>query len=383
MTESARSLLCLTMGLVLLVSDGCVGNNRSGPAISSSRASDPVHTTYRLDGAEVHLREGRFATPAAPGSATMATATVIDVPTRGDLDGDGDIDAAVVIAYQTGGSGTFYYLVAAINGVDGYQGTNGMLLGDRIVPLTISINNRIIAADIRDRAPGRPKAMPPTIDLTRYAYLEGDSLVAVPAEGEESGWFTFGHEVRSFQPCGAETEYWLLGRSPAIADILNIYRSTMANARPYTPMFVVLTGSKVAPPGDGFGADYRGAFFATGLVDATAAGHCRMESIVVEAPAPGAVISSPLLIRGRARGSWFFEGDFPVVLEDSRGQILATGYVTAQGEWMTKDFVSFTGTLSFIRPDPGDTGSLVFIKDNPSDRPELDDAMSIPVLLRE
>jgi hypothetical protein len=100
---------------------------------------------------------------------------------------------------------------------------------------------------------------------------------------------------------------------------------------------------------------------------------------VVESPEPDAVISSPLKVRGRARGTWFFEGDFPLVLKDHKGRVIAQGFVTARGEWMTKEFVPFEGTLTFEKPAAGGRGILVFKKDNPSDRPELDDSVELPV----
>jgi hypothetical protein len=384
--EAGRSWWYVLIGLIVVVAiSGCsretTPNPRAAPA--EPLAADPLDATYWIDGSEIPLSKGHFEMPAAPGSAAMVTATVFDTPAYGDLDGSGDIDAAVILVYQTGGSGTFYYIAAAINGVDGYRGTNAMLLGDRVIPQTVRIQNRVIIADFADRRPGEPMAATPTIDVTRYAYLDGDSLVAVPADREESGWVTFGHEVRSFLPCDRSAEHWVLGRSSAISDIERTYRNTMTDARPYTPLFMVLTGSFAKPPRDGFGADYAGGIFVTGLIEADPAGHCRKEFIGVESPAPGAVIESPLTIRGRARGTWFFEGDFPVVLEDVHGNIVANGFVTAQGEWMTKEFVPFTAMLSFAKPEQGGRGSLIFKKDNPSEQRELDDEMAIPVFFQE
>jgi hypothetical protein len=47
---------------------------------------------------------------------------------------------------------------------------------------------------------------------------------------------------------------------------------------------------------------------------------------------------------------------------------------------MTKEFVPFEGILKFKLPaTAGHRGILVFKKDNPTDRPELDDAMELPV----
>ena len=208
-----------------------------------------------------------------------------------------------------------------------------------------------------------------------------ESAIEPHSDSEQSGWVTVGHEVRAFAPCDSDKESWLLGRSPALPDIRSSYEKTTSGARPYAPLFMALTGRFMDPPHDGFGANYDSAFFATKLIDVKPAGNCRDEFISIEAPTPGAVIESPLLIKGRARGTWFFEGDFPVVLEDVEGNELSRSFVTAEGAWMTKEFVPFTGTLSFTNPVKGLRGRLIFKKDNPTDRPELDDSTAIPVIV--
>ncbi|MGB5728811.1 MAG: Gmad2 immunoglobulin-like domain-containing protein, partial [Thiogranum sp.] len=86
-------------------------------------------------------------------------------------------------------------------------------------------------------------------------------------------------------------------------------------------------------------------------------------------------------VRGRARGTWFFEGDFPLVLLDGRGNLVAQGFATAKGEWMTTEFVPFSAVLRFQSPEPG-PGRLILKKDNPSDRRELDDALVVPVVFK-
>ncbi len=101
--------------------------------------------------------------------------------------------------------------------------------------------------------------------------------------------------------------------------------------------------------------------------------------IVLESPAPEERLSSPLTISGRARGTWFFEGDAPVILTDWDGLIIAQGYITAQDEWMTEEFVPFTGTLNFRKPEYGDRGSLILRADNPSDLPKYDRALEISI----
>lgn len=104
--------------------------------------------------------------------------------------------------------------------------------------------------------------------------------------------------------------------------------------------------------------------------------------IVVVSPIKNAEISSPLVISGRARGVWFFEGSFPVILLDSYRNTIAEGHVSAQGEWTTAEFVKFLGTLEFNNYIKGQKGYLVLKKDNPSGLPEFDDSLEIPVTFK-
>ncbi|MBU4536603.1 Gmad2 immunoglobulin-like domain-containing protein [Patescibacteria group bacterium] len=97
---------------------------------------------------------------------------------------------------------------------------------------------------------------------------------------------------------------------------------------------------------------------------------------------PNEKISSPLILEGQARGTWYFEGSFPVILTDWDGLIIAQGYVTAQSDWMTEDFVQFKGELEFIKPEYGENGSLILQKDNPSGLSEYDNALEIPILFK-
>ena len=67
---------------------------------------------------------------------------------------------------------------------------------------------------------------------------------------------------------------------------------------------------------------------------------------------------------------------------DSHRRVIAKGFATAKGEWMTKKFVSFDGTIKFKKPKDSSRGTLVFKKDNPTDQPEFDDALEIPILFK-
>jgi hypothetical protein len=108
----------------------------------------------------------------------------------------------------------------------------------------------------------------------------------------------------------------------------------------------------------------------------------KIELIQIYYPRPNQIIGSPITVTGKARGTWFFEGVFPLILTDWDGKIIANGYASADGEWMTEDFVGFSGTLVYDIPSYGDNGNLILQKDNPSGLPEFDDALEIPIRFR-
>ncbi len=107
----------------------------------------------------------------------------------------------------------------------------------------------------------------------------------------------------------------------------------------------------------------------------------KIDLIIAENPRPGAIIKSPLEIEGLARGYWFFEADFPIVLVDSQNNIIARSIATAKTNWMTEEFVKFKSILEFQEP-LSIGGNLLLLKDNPSGLPENEDGLRIPIRFR-
>jgi len=108
---------------------------------------------------------------------------------------------------------------------------------------------------------------------------------------------------------------------------------------------------------------------------------CPKEDLItIESPIANEETSSPLLIKGQARGFWFFEADFPIKLFDGNGDLIAVAIAQAKGDWMTEDFVPFEGLLEFTITEEMDA-TLILEKDNPSGLPENADELRIPVRL--
>lgn len=105
--------------------------------------------------------------------------------------------------------------------------------------------------------------------------------------------------------------------------------------------------------------------------------------IKVENVKPNQVIKSPFTITGQARGNWFFEASFPIRLVDLSGNEIAHTIATAEGEWMTTEFIPFSAVLNFEITTSSMPAILILKNDNPSGLPENDKQIQIPVVLLE
>jgi hypothetical protein len=104
----------------------------------------------------------------------------------------------------------------------------------------------------------------------------------------------------------------------------------------------------------------------------------KSDLIISENPRPGEVVTSPLIIEGQARGTWFFEANFSITVEDENGNVLATTVATALDEWMTTEFVPFTATATFEKTATK-KGTLVLHKANASDLEDNEDSLIVPI----
>lgn len=100
--------------------------------------------------------------------------------------------------------------------------------------------------------------------------------------------------------------------------------------------------------------------------------------LTVDTPKPNQKVSGPLVIKGQASSSWFFEGVFPVKLLNEKGEIIASGQAKALSDFQTSDLVAFEATMNIPATAKGQ-GALVFEKDNPSGQNQLTETRIIAV----
>jgi len=154
----------------------------TGSALSGATASvaapDPSNATFRIGTESVTLVNGRAERESAPGSAAKVVTMLTNARASGDLDGDGRADTIVVLSQQSGGSGTFYYVAALLNGATGVTALPGVLLGDRIVVNSARVDGGSVIVDLLDRAPGQPLTASPTVATVRRFGVDRGALIS-------------------------------------------------------------------------------------------------------------------------------------------------------------------------------------------------------------
>ena len=170
-------------------------NEASAPQPPITTQADYKNTSYAIDGKTVTLVDGVAETDAAPGSASKVTTRYLGNELKTDLNGDGREDVVFILTQAGGGSGTFYYVVAALNTENGFVGSDGYLLGDRITPQTITVSDNpnqkgVVVVRYADRKAGEPMTTAPSVDKRVDLKLDPATMqwgvVAQDFEGESA-----------------------------------------------------------------------------------------------------------------------------------------------------------------------------------------------------
>jgi len=124
----------------------------------------------------VNLVDGRYETGSG---ADYLSVSMLDQAAFGDLNSDGTLDAAIILAENYGGTGQFEYLVPVFNS-DGHPSpSSGYFLGDRVVVNSIGITNSLINLDILTHAPNDALCCPSQVMTQSFRFYWGPGLVQV------------------------------------------------------------------------------------------------------------------------------------------------------------------------------------------------------------
>ena len=161
--------LCIIIG-GFYIFNAYIYNEKQGDQ-KSARSYDDA--TFTIDGERVTLVNGVAETGATPGSASKVVTKYFGNKVMADFNDDGGKDEVFIVTREGAGSGTFYYVVAALDTEQGYVGSQALFLGDRIAPQNIEVNaDRTISVNYADRAPGESFAAQPSVGKTLKLLLD-------------------------------------------------------------------------------------------------------------------------------------------------------------------------------------------------------------------
>jgi len=189
-----RWTLAFTLVSLLLVTTSCKANLATVPVLITkmpqAASSAPIPLDEQaLENLEytgiydqaVKLSAGEYVgQPFEEGGASLPTVTLQGV-TAGDLNQDGLDDAVVLLAENSGGSGTFIYLAAVLNNNGDLLNTSTISLGDRVRVQSIQVVDGKILVSLLAHAPEDPLCCP--TQKVEKTYLV-DTGQLIPIENE-------------------------------------------------------------------------------------------------------------------------------------------------------------------------------------------------------
>ena len=139
------------------------------------------NTSYMIEGQSVQLTDGYSESEILSGSVSKVITRYFGNELFTDLDGDGDDDIAFILTQETGGSGIFYYAVAAIKTENGYVGSDGYLLGDRIAPQSTNVSQNprhknVVVFNYAERSQDEPMSTQPSLGKSMYLKLTPETM---------------------------------------------------------------------------------------------------------------------------------------------------------------------------------------------------------------
>ncbi len=157
--------------------------------------SDFKSATFVINGRAITLVNG-VSEENVPNSSAKIITRYFGNELKTDLDNDGREDVVFLLTQTEGGSGTFFYIVASLNTPDGYLGSDGYLLGDRIAPQTTEMSRnprhkQVIVVNFAERAPSEPMTTAPSVGKSVYLKIDPATMqwgiVEPNFEGESAG----------------------------------------------------------------------------------------------------------------------------------------------------------------------------------------------------
>jgi hypothetical protein len=166
-----RAAACLFLAALGFLACRRPARELGAAAIRNAAYNIPVATA-----GTVRAERGHWSDPQGRQSLT-----VLDLNARGDLNGDGVPDAAVVLVYWGGGSGVFNYLAAVVNDRGEPRHVASAELGDRVRIDGVAVKDGTVTVTMVVQGANDPMCCP-TQAATRTFSLQGQELAETGKE---------------------------------------------------------------------------------------------------------------------------------------------------------------------------------------------------------
>lgn len=171
----ALGIFVILIGIFLFLAN--YSPNKQGDSV----VVDYKNIEYTIDNQRIRLVDGVSETFSTQDSALKIVTRYFGNEAYQDLNGDGREDVVFLLTQNQGGSGTFFYVVAALNTNNGYLGSQGFFLGDRIAPQTTHPSqnpnqNDVVVVNYADRASGEPFTTQPSIGKSVWLLFNPEDL---------------------------------------------------------------------------------------------------------------------------------------------------------------------------------------------------------------
>lgn len=180
-TSSIRTALVA----ICLLLPGCQAATQSRSPVVRA---DLGNLAFSIDGQEVKLTRGRAEQQQAPDSSSRLVTEMLSDLQATDLDGDGLTDVVVLLTQGGAGTGTFYYVAAALRDGDSYTGSNATLLGDRIRIKGVSTSGQEVTVRYFDRDSHTAMGEKPLVETVKTFLwnAEAQQLIEAPVTADEA-----------------------------------------------------------------------------------------------------------------------------------------------------------------------------------------------------
>jgi len=156
----------------------------SGPALATGLDTQPLGLTRLQNSAysgfediqgQVVLDAGHWeGEPPQPDSASIPRVDFLgDLVARGDLDGDGEDEAAVMLTTTFGGTGVYHYIAVVDQLAGENRNIDTRLVGDRVQLRGMRIEEGYLVLDLVRAGPGDPGCCPTEVVMLQYRLQDG------------------------------------------------------------------------------------------------------------------------------------------------------------------------------------------------------------------